>query len=517
MNTQHVPDSQISFTWFLYYNRRNRLMLCLAMITIILQFAVFKYLYPFANFIHNDSFTFLNAAEKNLTIDFYPIGYSKFLRLINLFAKPDFALVTAQYLFIQCGLLFLLFTIFYFYNPSKLTQWILLIFILGNPLYLHLANLVSNDGIFIALSSTWFALLLWIVQRPSMKVIFWHALMLLLVFTMSYNALIYPVIAALAFRLSSFSIRRKLAGIGLGLLFCALFVLLTMSQYKRITGYWQFSPFNGWQLANNALFAYRHVGNTDRKPVDPEYQALDQSIRNYYYQTRILTYTPTRKQWETTYYMWAPKLPLMQYRDSLFKNKEPKASEFKKWASMGPFYAAYGLHIIRKYPLHFSKYVLWPNVKNYFAPPVEVLENYNGGKRTVTSGTKAWFGYTKERIKIRMYDRNIFVLNLHPALSAATNIIMLFGLLYYLLLKGWQHNIAFNKALIMGSALWLLSAIYTICINSTALRLQSFPIIITVTFALLLVDWMMQLMRKMKLEQSKHIKLEAKFSNEGIA
>jgi hypothetical protein len=80
----------------------------------ILQFVLFKYLYPFANYIYGDSFGYLKAAAQNLTIDFYPIGYSKFLRLVSVFAKPDIVLVSIQYMMIQCSALFVLFSIFYF-------------------------------------------------------------------------------------------------------------------------------------------------------------------------------------------------------------------------------------------------------------------------------------------------------------------------------------------------------------------------------------------------------------------
>jgi hypothetical protein len=516
MNTKNHTGNQPPFMFFLFHNRSNRIMFYFSMAAIIIQFAIFKYLYPYANFIHDDSFTWLNAADKNLTIDFYPIGYSKFLRLINLFAKPDLALVAIQYLFIQCSVLFLLFTIFYFYTPGKVTQWILLILMVVNPLFLHLANLVSSDSLFLALSSTWFALLLWIIQRSTPSAIVSHAIVLALTIAVSYNALIYPAIALLAFRLSTLSLRQKIAGIGLGLLLCGMFVLFTMSQYKRLTGHWQYSPLFGWQIANNALFAYKMVDSADRKPVSAKYKEFDNIIRNYYYETRYVTFIPTtKKQWATNYYMWAPKLPLMQYSENFLK--ESKASKFKKWAAIGPMYKAYGLHIILKYPRHFSKHVFWPNVKRYFAPPLEVFETYNGGKKSVTNGVQAWFGYPKARVKTRMYDSEIQVLNFHPALSAVMNVIMLIGLIYYLLLKGKQPNQVFNKTLIMLFTLWTLNAVFTITVSSAALRLQSFISIIVTIFGLLLVDWMVQLMKNMKQELIKQSTIDSQFSNQVVA
>jgi hypothetical protein len=208
----------------------------------------------------------LKAAAQNLTIEIYPIGYSKFLRLVSVFAKPDMVLVSLQYLMIQCSSLFLLFTIFYFYKVGRATQTILLCFVTFNPLFLHLGNMVSSDGVFLALSTTWFALLLWIIFKPSNKIIFLQALVLFAAFTVRYNALIYPLIALFAFRLSKLPLRKKITGLGLGLLLCGWFIGITMFQYKKLTGYWQFSPFSGWLLANNALYAYREVNPADPCP-----------------------------------------------------------------------------------------------------------------------------------------------------------------------------------------------------------------------------------------------------------
>src|SRR5687768_1460921 len=117
MNTlQNSPANEQSFKAFLFQYKRNKQILYLAAAAIVIQFAIFKYLYPFASYIHGDSFSYINAADNNLTINTYLIGYSKFLRLISIFAKPDIVLVSIQYLMIQCSALFLLFTIFYFYK-----------------------------------------------------------------------------------------------------------------------------------------------------------------------------------------------------------------------------------------------------------------------------------------------------------------------------------------------------------------------------------------------------------------
>lgn len=516
--TQITPASTQTFKQFLFHDRRNKIILYIAAAAIVIQFAIFKYLYPFASYIHGDSFSYLRAADENLTINTYLIGYSKFLRLFSIFAKPDYILVAFQYLLIQLSVLFMLFTIFYFYKPGRIIQSILLIFLVFNPLFLHLGNMVSSDGFFLSLSCIWFALLLWIIHQPNTQVIIWHAIILFIAFTVRYNALIYPFIAGLGFWLSKLSLRRKLAGLGLGLTLCGLFVLFTSWRYKLLTGYWQYSPFSGWQWANNAMYAYRNVDSTEWKPVPQKYQALDNLIRQFNTKTRHFLLNPNEKEQTSTFYMWSKKMPLMQYRDSLFKNTIDSAAEYKKWASMGPLYKGYGLYIIQQYPLQFFRYFVWPNSHKYYAPPVEFLDKYNSGKKYVTPQTKAWFGYKDINVKTRMQNNKVWILSFFPFLSGIINGVMLFGLIYYILLKGWQRGNIFNKTITIAGAIWFTNAVFTIFASSAALRFQSFPIIFTTIFALLLINWMLQLLKNMSREQRKLTTIKQdNFNHEAIA
>jgi hypothetical protein len=505
---QNAPVTEQTFTQFLFHNRRNRVILYLAAAAIIIQFAIFKYLYPFVNYMHDDSFQYLIAADRNSTIEFYPIGYSKFLRLVSVFAKPDIVLASLQYLMIQCSMLFLLFTIFYLYRAGSITQASLFCFMIVNPLCLHLGNMVSSDGVFLALSMTWFALLLWIIHKPSHKIIFWHAIVLFLAFTVRYNALIYPFIALVAFGLSKLSLRKKVFGMGLAVLLCSWFVGLSMFQYKKLTGYWQFSAFSGWQLANNAMYIYREVPSADRKTVPLKYRALDNMVRKFY-----VKYSTLRMPESGTFYMWTDWLPLMKYQDSLFKAKEPSATEFKKWASMGPLYSSYGLYIIKKYPTYYLRHFVWPNSRKYFSPPLEFLAYYNSGQPIVLESAVKWFGYKDNRVKTRMKSGKAWTIQYYPFLVSIINIIMLLMLLAYLLLKGWQYSTAFYKSILLAGFVWLANAGFTIFLASAALRFQAFPALLSATFSLLLIDWIAQLMQHIKLQSQKE-KPEREYSQQ---
>jgi hypothetical protein len=439
----------------------------------------------------------LRAAAQNLTINTYPIGYPKFLRLVSVFAKPDLVLASLQYLLIQCSTIFLLFTIFYFYKAGRVIQAVLFCFMIVNPLSLHLGNMVSSDGVFLALSMTWFALLLWIIYKPSNKIIFWHAIVLFAAFTVRYNALIYPFIAGLAFWLSKLSLRKKLTGLGFVLLLIGWFVGLSMFQYKKLTGYWQYNPFSGWLLANNSMYAYREVDPADREPVPLQFRALDTMILNFN------AIHPNLKIGNPgTAYMWRQYFPFGLYRDSMFK-KDIAATSFKKWASMGPLYNSYGLYIIKKYPMHFLRYFVWPNSRKFLSPPVEYLEYYNTGVSTVSESAWKWFGYKDNQVNIRMKSGKVTILRHHPFWVSITNLLLFLGLLSYILLKGWQYSPSFNKSILIASLLWITNAGFTIFASPVALRFQTFPTLLSSTFSLLLIDWMAWFMQHMKLQQQK--------------
>jgi hypothetical protein len=479
-----------SFNDFVFHSA-NKPILTLSLIALVLQFTVFKYLYPYASFIHGDSFSYIIAADQNLDINTYMVGYSKFLRLFSVFSTTDIALVGFQYLFIHVSILFLLFTLFYFYTPRKGVQIVLLCFMVFNPLFLHLANLISSDAIFLALSVLWFALLLWIIHKPTPKIIIAHAIVLLLAFTFRYNALIYPFISGLAFWLSSrLGLRKKIIGLATGVLLCSSFVLYTSYKYKQLTGLWQYSPFSGWQLANNAMYAYRYVGRLDRKPVPKKFEQLDNMIRVYFDSTRDVKKHPQEALEASTVYMWTPTLPLFKYRNTLFE-KDTAAKELKKWSSMGPFYKEYGLYIIRQYPWHFLKYFIWPNSQKYYAPPVEFLAVYNSGRRSVPKIAQDWFRYSNAKLFTRVKGHEVMVLEFYPILSGIINVIMICALLCYFILHGWKTVGIFRLGILMGALLWFINAGFTIGASSAALRFQSFPLLMTIIFSALLIDWLL--------------------------
>lgn len=486
-------ELRYSFPGYILKSKQNKIILFIIVGLILTQFVIFKYFYPFASYIHGDSFNYLDTAYKNLSINTYMIGYPMFLRIFSVFTTSDYALTAFQFLFLEGSAMFLLFTLHYFYSFSNLLLIILLSFVVFNPLFLYLGNLISSDALFTSLSMIWFALLLWIVHEIKPKILIFHAIVIFLAFTVRYNALIYLLIATPAFFLSKYSLKQKLVGYALGTMLIAAFVIHTANQYKQLTGYWQYSPFAGWQMANNAMYAYRYVDSSKRKPVPARFRNLDNMIRTHFDSTRDIKKHPTETVLASTFYMWTPRLPLFKYRNMLFNNPhDSNASEFKKWATMGPLYKDYGYYIITHYPSYFAQYFLWPNGLKYYAPPVEFLNHFNSNTDKVAEIAKVWFGYKNLSVFTRTRTRKMNMVNYFPILSGMINVVMLFGLLSFLLLKGFMENSQLGKGLFMGTILWLLNAGFTIFASSAALRFQSFPITVTTFISGIIFDWLIK-------------------------
>lgn len=480
--------ANISFGNFLVHDRLNKKYLVFLILALVCQFTIFKYFYPYPSFINGDSYAYLQAASLGLNISTYPIGYSKFLSLVRILSNSDTVLVAIQYFLLQASILFYTFTIFYFYSCSKLAKFLLFAFVVLNPVFLYLSNYVSSDALFVTLSLIWFTLLLWILNYPTAYLIIVHSLILLLAFMVRYNALFYPVVICLGFLLSRQQLYRKVSGILLGLILIGCFVLYTTIKYYKLTGEPQFSPFTGWQVANNAMYAYRYIDSASVEPMPDRFKGLDEMVRAYFDSTRDLSKHPEEGLIASTMYMWDNRSPLVHYMNRQFRD-DSAAGKLKRWATVAPLYARYGSHLIWKYPLTFTQYYLWPNFLKYYAPPVEFLGSYSMGIDTVQPVAQEWFGYKSNRIIARVKDFEVSVLNFYPILIGALNVLFVCSIVCFVLLNGYKKCVLFGRALSLATGFWLVNLAFSVFASPVALRFQLFPVIILISFSILLIDY----------------------------
>jgi len=481
------PASQ-TFTNFIAKNKWNYLALWIASAGLLIQFIIFKFLYPQAGFLNGDSYVYLESAFWNFDINTYPVGYSKFLRLFSVFSRSDLALVAFQYFSLSASLLFLLYSLFYYFKPGKVVSILLLVCVVFNPVLLYVSNYVSSDCLFLTLSILWFTILIHIIYQPSPKLIVLHGMVLFLAFTVRYNALYYPIITGVAIILSSASLRGKLTTLLLPLLLIGLFIFHTTGKYNELAKQPQFTPFSGWQLANNAINAYRFVDNKERLSPPNKFKELDKMVRTYIDTTRSPLTHPEEQWMANTIYMWTPDGPLNRYMNLMFKS-DSTAGRLRRWATVAPFYAEYGSYIIRQYPEAFFRYYLIPNTLKYCAPPVEFLEYYNMGVDSVGIRIQDWFGYKSSKVRTYFKDLKVNVLNFFPSLAAIANIILLLGLLCFKLLNGHRLLPAFSKMLILVFSLWVVNFCFSVFSAPIALRFQLFPIMVFFSFSFLLVEF----------------------------
>jgi protoporphyrinogen oxidase len=483
----------------------NRWFFRLAIPAIVLQFVVFKFLYPFAGFINGDSYVYLESAYHNFFVNTYPVGYSKFLRLISVFTQSDTVVVAVQYFLLQASTLALVFTLFYFYKPARLTKMLLFIFMLFNPVYLYLANYISSDAFFLSLSLTWFTLLIWIMNQPSKWLILANSLVLFMAFCVRYNALFYPIISAVALLLTRRKVFMNIAGFGLSMLLIGAFMLSTTNRYIEVSGHSQFTPFTGWQMANNALYAYRYVDSADRKDVPVRLKELDRMVRNYFDSSRDIRTHPTEMLIASTVYMWDQSSPLSIYMESKFK-RDSSASALKKWATVAPIMKDYGTFLIKSYPSKFVKYYLIPNAIKYYAPPVEFLDTYSTGVDSVNDIAKVWFGYKSNKIKCYFKDFKVTMLDFYPILTGTMNVVLVFSLISFIILRGYRQSLELTKGLILLVALWGINFGFSVFASPIALRFQLFPILISLSFTFLLMEFLIKAARGTAIDKSNYLK-----------
>ena len=476
------------FYAYVWKNKTNRIYCISAIIMYLLQFIFFKLQYPFANYMP-DSYFYLKAAASNADVNIWPVAYSKFLRLVSFLSHSDTILVGLQYFFMQLAGLLFLFTLVYFIQSGKLLRNSLFFFFLLNPIALYVANYISADALFIGCSLLWFTTLTWIIFHPQPWMAAAHALLLLGCFALRYNAIYYPLISALAFFLSPQRWRVRLFAIGLAGSVLLGFIWHTGNKMKEVTGYFQFSAFGGWQLANNALYMYEHIPASKRQPPPLRFEKLEKMVRQH-----IDTLNKVKMSHDdsiyASFYLWNAGGPLVQYMNKEYLNASA-TSYFRRWASQGPLYLEYGRYLIASYPASFIINFMLPNAINFVDPPSEFLNTYNLGGDSVLMAAKEWFQY--RTLKVRDHNKKNTIMSFadwYSVFAALANLLLLInivGMLFFKALKMQPQPMA--KWIILCLSFWALNAVFSIAASSIVLRYQLFPILVEFCIALVIGGW----------------------------
>ena len=390
----------------------------LAILVTCVQFVIFKYFYPFADF-SNDSYTYLSAGFINDNASFRPIGYSKFLRAFSSLSTSDYIFTAFQYLLLQVSLLYSFLSLKYFYRLSRLATLALFFVLILNPMTLYMANYISPDGVFSALTIVWFIHLIWLLVRPGKFDLYISTLLLITCLSLRYNALFYPGIAVLCFIIARYTWVQKITGIAFLGLTLTSFIALVKAENADYLGTRVFSTFGGWQLANNALYMYREVKRKDLHFANPQLEILD-SLSRHYLDTAYKS--GPKPPVLNADYMWNDKGPLKRYWFNYIKLHAKDSA--RAWHEVSPVFSAYGSELVRSNPLAFARYFVWPNFKDYLKPSLEVFEQYNIGDDTVKTVAREWFHYSTARVYSRVGRYQKILLKPAPYLFTLANIFL---------------------------------------------------------------------------------------------
>lgn len=484
--SQTVP--QETFFQFIWRNKINRRYLLIAVMGTIVQFLIFKILYPFPDFF-SDSYSYLYAAYANLDVSIWPIGYSKFLRWFHFITYSDTALIAFQYFFLELGALYFFFSIQCFLKLSKVNRVIFFIFLFFNPLSLYLSNYINSDPLFAALSLFWISELLHLINRSKGYLIITHAILLFLCFSVRNNAYYYPIISVLTILIAKRALWFKTATIILSGIMIIVFIVYTREAAYKLTGTRQYSLFTGWQMANNALYIYE-FSDTD-KILSPRAAELEEMSKSFY--TSISQIAPDFHKglsyFVGNFFIRSPYSPLKKYMTRHYKITDD-SSLVVAWGKSASVFKEYGGYIIKNnFKAYISEFAL-PNTMNYFLPPLEKLEVYNLGIDDVFPIAQFWFHYPTSKIHSRSKTIQGSILSIYPILFFSLNVFAIISLFMFWVLEKYKFFPAIlTKQLLLLNCFLALNFLFCIGATIIVLRYEFFPFIICLVSVLLLSEY----------------------------
>jgi 4-amino-4-deoxy-L-arabinose transferase-like glycosyltransferase len=469
--------------------KTTRLYLSILVPAMTLSWIFFKCCYPFADFF-SDSYTYIQAAADHDSISYRPIGYSVFLRLLHALSASDTFLVTVQYAFVQSACLLLFFYLRRYGGLAGWAQWLVAAFLVLDPLVYYISNYVSSDALFLALSLCWLTLLLELVRRPTWGALILQWIVLALIFYTRYVALFYPLAAALTFLMIRRSLLFKVAAISGSIAVVAAGVFYTRQLTLSQTGAPIFSAFSGWQMANNALHIYPWLPPDTTGMPSPADDELVRDVTQYFEQVGRSRSAPAA----TTAYMWEESSPLHRYFNDYRRrhsHDSGQLSYFIAWNRVAPVFTQYGYGLLRRHPIAFGRYYLWPSAKSFFLPPLDVFAVYNEGKTTVDPVAQQWFRYRSARVKLRSATVQATILAPFPWAYLMLNFgfLLVCGIYFFSPLRALSasdpRHPSFTASLKVASAYLFANACFNIFASPSVFRYQVLPLILLFIFTII--------------------------------
>jgi hypothetical protein len=407
---------------FYLYLRSQRKLIFVALAISFVIYIPFKYCFPLPD-LFVDSSDYILWATYNFSVAYRPLGYSVFLQLLHFISSAAAFTVFIQFCLFLFSTLFCFFNTDYLFGlPSKFKMLVLLLTIC-NPILIFQTNLISADSLFCSLTILWLTACLWIIKMPGWWALVLQLLFLYLCFRVRYIAMFFPIVAVVVFIVCSAKIYYRLIGIACTVLVIFLTIQLQKNVTEKETGTPIFSGFAGWQIANNALYCYKHIDINSNDLPSHETQVIDHCVKAY-------IDSVNNSGGIGDIYLWDRNSPLKKYLNICAHRGH--SDYLVAWFISSIPLSDYGWYIIRHYPKEFMQYFILPNTINYFYPNPEALTNYDYKNITLTPETKQWFSLNTDHLDCKFPFLQGKIILVYPAISLLLNVFNILAILFFL-------------------------------------------------------------------------------------
>lgn len=392
MNAKSIELNNSTTIHNIFFSTPNRFELICTLLLFIVSFGFFQWAYPFPN-TYADTGAFITVAGNGLIGNYRPIGYSWFMALSHFITPHPDVLVLLQtvFYFISTLLFYLTAKVFFKHRDGLHWKAFFLLFMLA-PTCIFLCNFVISDSLFISLTHFWLASLFWILGTKKWSAVFWNALFLVLLLQTRFIALFYPLLTVITLFFAFFknSKIQFLAYSGLQIFLFAGVIWFTTWQTEKNIGVKVFSGFSGWQKANNAMHILPHVQFSPGEIKDPEIRTTHTFI---FKNTPKSLYPP--KDSAVVIYLWSGYSPLKKYLYQLKGNSKKSYLHF--WHLSSKPLGRWGDFTIKKYPVEFIRYYIYPNFCFLFSLSNEALFEFPGPSQQM----RDWFEWNNKPVQPR--------------------------------------------------------------------------------------------------------------------
>ncbi|SFW91122.1 hypothetical protein [Chitinophaga sancti] len=453
--------------------KKNKDFLILGVVSSLIIWLIFKYYFPNPFFAY-DSYQYLRDASKDINVSFRPIGYSKFILMMGAISKSPYLIVSVQFFFSQFSFLYFFITLRQVLGLGKPLSYILFAITCLNPLFIVTSNFILSDILFTGLSLIWFVQLLRIIYGCSKWITIIQSILLLILFSLRYNSLFFPIISTLAIILSPFKVKWKLLSLFIQYFLLFIFVEYTRMETRKVAGVSLFSPMSSWKVANDALYMYQNIFFQEKKETIPqEFTQLNYFVNNYYYSHQ-------KKLKEETeggiFFIFSFYSPLKQYLYS----KYGAPVDFKKFAVLSPLYKRYGYYLIKSHPIEFVNFVVFPNFIKYWSPNCEIFDNkkfsaYNPSTSEDLTIIGKFIKYKKNSADSLPGDNIISQFYLFSLLFSISHILFILTSVSFIILKkNREFNYKIQTLIYLIFAVWILNFFFGVFSGPIVIRYEYF-------------------------------------------